>query len=639
MYRIAGIFMHRPNPAGEFLVRSMLGRMAPAGATHFRTASLGPVVLGACGPGLAATPQGILALDGLIYNQELGPDDCDAAFLAAHISRRGFEETVKSLIGDFALTWYDHVTGRLFMARDQVGAKPLHYTHTTDFTAFASKSAPLLGLPGVKAEPNRRFVALFAASHYRTIDNVPDETSFASIRQLPAAHLTQIKEGVAAPTPYWSLTRQPETDPATHPEQAYRELLLDAVGIRLKRTKDPAFTLSGGMDSSSVLACARFASGKRQAAFSCVYTDKTFDETAEIQAMLADNVSTWTPLLIEPADVQKTIGEMVALHEEPVATATWLAHYQLCREVADRGHDALFGGLGGDELNAGEFEYFPFFFADLLAEGRQDIFEREVAFWAQHHDHPIHKKDRAQAVKFLRDLTDPNTPGLCRPNLERMRRYNTTLNPAYYDIELFRPVMDVIFTSCLKNRTWQDIFRETAPCCLRAQDRHSASFGLASLTPFFDPRLIEFMFRMPGMLKITNGVTKHLLRQAMRGILPEETRLRVKKMGWNAPAHLWFSGQGATYLRDKICSDVFEQLGVYNRAEVLRLLDEHQMIVAQGLPKENHMMFLWQLSNILAWFEAMPRLSRKYTEEEAQGNETSNIIHSRDASCAPNDPQ
>lgn len=619
MSRIAGILMHRPDPAAEFLVRSMLERLDPTGRADLRTAGPGPAVLGACGRGLAVTPLGVLALDGLVYNQGLGPDDDDAALLAERIGRHGFEATVAGLIGDFALAWYDRAAGCLHLARDQVGAKPLYYAHTPTFTAFASTPGPLLGLPGVGTQPNRRFVALFAASHYRTIDNDPQATPFADVRQLPIAHLARVKGEVLVPAPYWSLGEQPEIDPGGRPEATYRELLLDAVGIRLKRVRRPAFTLSGGMDSSSVLACARFVAKSPQAAFSCVYSDKTFDETEEIQAMLAENASAWTPLTIEPQDVQATIREMVSLHEEPVATATWLAHYRLCREVSGRGHDALFGGLGGDELNAGEFEYFPFFFADLLAEGRQDLFEREVACWARHHDHPIHKKDRDQALALLRGLTDPAVPGLCRPNLERINRYSRALDPDFFDLGTFWPVMDRIFSSCLKNRTCHDLFRETAPCCLRAQDRHASRFGLASLTPFLDPRLIEFMFRVPGRLKIRDGVAKHLLRQAMQGILPEQTRTRVRKMGWNAPAHLWFSGQGAQDLRDRIRSSAFGQLGIYDQAEVLRLLDEHQEIVARGLHKENHMMFFWQLSNLLAWFEIMPRLCRKYATDVPPG--------------------
>jgi asparagine synthase (glutamine-hydrolysing) len=164
--------------------------------------------------------------------------------------------------------------------------------------------------------------------------------------------------------------------------------------------------------------------------------------------------------------------------------------------------------------------------------------------------------------------------------------------------------MDHPFGSYLKNRTWQDLFRETAPCCLRAEDRQCAAFGLEHFDPFLDERLLKLMFRVPGTLKIRDGVTKILLRRAMPGILPEETRTRVKKTGWNAPAHVWFTGRNAVALRDLVASRAFRERGIYNPLEVDRLVREHEEIVASGEARENHMMFLWQLINLESWLQA-----------------------------------
>jgi asparagine synthase (glutamine-hydrolysing) len=117
------------------------------------------------------------------------------------------------------------------------------------------------------------------------------------------------------------------------------------------------------------------------------------------------------------------------------------------------------------------------------------------------------------------------------------------------------------------------------------------------------------MFRVPGTMKIRDGVTKRLLREAMRGILPEETRARIKKTGWNAPAHVWFSGRGLDRLRDLVASRAFRERGVYNTAKVSSLIDEHAAIVASGAARENHMMFLWQLVNLETWLAALPGIA------------------------------
>jgi len=113
-------------------------------------------------------------------------------------------------------------------------------------------------------------------------------------------------------------------------------------------------------------------------------------------------------------------------------------------------------------------------------------------------------------------------------------------------------------------------------------------------------------------MKIRDGVTKRLLRDAMAGTLPEETRTRIKKTGWNAPAHVWFTGHGREQLRDMIASQVFRERGIYIVPEVERLVGEHEAIVSSGAVRENHMMFLWQLVNLetwLRWRDALQQLS------------------------------
>jgi len=124
---------------------------------------------------------------------------------------------------------------------------------------------------------------------------------------------------------------------------------------------------------------------------------------------------------------------------------------------------------------------------------------------------------------------------------------------------------------------------------------------MENIDPFLDYRLAEFMFRVPGTMKIKGGITKNLLRGAMAGILPEDTRSRVKKTGWNAPAHVWFSGKDLGGVMDLVRSRTFRERGIYDLRVVEQVLDEHIAIIAEGRPVENHMMFIWQLLNLETW--------------------------------------
>lgn len=611
MSRLAGIILERDTAEAKALLEAMLtaSQSDRAWVTAVETAA--PAVVGWCGAraaNLAAVEDVLVVIDGAIYNrQDLGAATSDAALLAQLYRRHGFPGALERINGDFASALYDTRAGTLWLGRDRFGVKPLYYVGKGSCVAFASRPRALLGLPGVSSEVDRRFVGIFAASHYRYFDNAPERSPYRDIAQVPAAHALKIHAGRPTLVRYWNLhDRADLTDPEAELADLYLELLLDAVGLRLAEARRPAFMLSGGMDSSSVLASAARGSGTPRPAFSTVYADRTYDESDEISSMLDGPVQTWHPVRVDAPDVPGLVARMIAVHDEPVATATWLAHFVLCEAARGAGFGSLFGGLGGDELNAGEYEYFLYHFADLRTRGDERL-AHEVTMWARHHDHPVFRKNPAVMHEGLARLVDLERPGRCRVDVERLRGYGVALDPNYFDLSGFEPVMEHPFRDYLRNRAYQDLTRETIPCCLRAEDRHAAAFGLDHFEPFLDHRLVEFMFRVPGDLKIRDGVTKRLLREAMRGVLPEATRTRIKKTGWNAPAHRWFSGRGREPLLDLVHSRAFRERGIYRVPEVLRLIDEHDRIVASGEPRENHMMFLWQLLNLETWLVAVDR--------------------------------
>lgn len=557
--------------------------------------------------GLLQHPRGVLLFDGQLYDGALQPDadsyrHWELEHLLDGILARGVLRTVTVLDGDFALTWIDG-DGSVWLVRDRFGLHPLYYARIADGWVVGSQPGQILAHGGVDPAPDAAFLARFGGMHYRMIDNDSHGSPYRDIRQVPAAHVIRLHpDGRTASFNYWTVGEEVDhTGSEGELAGLYRELLQDAVARRVRRFPNRAFTLSGGMDSSSVLAFAAAGAGP-QVAYSTVYADPTYDEREEISDMLVHHVSNWRSIEI-PSNVEivAEVDRLVAIHHEPVATATWLSHLYLTERAHADGVTAMFGGLGGDELNAGEYEYFPFHFADLAAAGRFEDLAREQNRWAHHHNHPIHKKSPEIAQHLMHRLTDQNVLGRCLPDVERLHRYVGALGPALKDHAGQLPLMEAPFASYLKNRTWQDLTRETIPCCVRAEDRHGSAHGIVQVLPFLDRAVVEFAYRVPGFMKIRDGVTKRLLREATEGVLPEVTRGRVKKTGWNAPAHLWFSGDQLDVIRELVRSEGFADLGIYKRAEVLRLIDEHESIVNQGLPKENHMMFLWQVINLVRW--------------------------------------
>lgn len=566
-------------------------------------------VAGSSPGGIAEHPAGLLLLDGLLYGDDI--TSSDARVLAERIGSDGLEAALAQANGDFALAWLERSTGTLWLARDPFGMRPLYYA-SLGYGAWSASSQPrgLLKLGLISNRPDTGYLVRYGSMHYRMIDNEPESSPYAEIRQVPAASIVGLhRDGTVSGSRYWQLTEAPDFGSSEQELAAqYRDLLLDSVRLRVNRFPNRAFTLSGGMDSSSVLASAVQIEERKQVAFSTLYEDSTYDERDEIADMLPNNVSEWRRVIVpNDLNIVAAVDALIELHDEPVATATWLSHMLLCHDASAAGFASLFGGLGGDELNAGEYEYFPLHFADLRAAGRWKELEAEVRAWVAYHDHPVFRKTPAIADDLMDRLSDPAVPGLVRPDKARMGRYLHVLSPEFRSYQGFEPVMETAFTSCLKNRTWQDLTRETLPCCIRAEDRHGAAFGLPPVLPFLDRRLVEFMYRVPGSMKIREGVTKRLLRDAMVGVLPEATRTRIKKTGWNAPAHVWFVGPGADMLRDLVHSQEFETLGIYDAKSVLAIIDDHERIITSGVQEDNHMMFLWPLLNLLRWQLALDR--------------------------------
>ena len=321
MSRIVGLFFIKPADGYDNLMLKMLNDSSFSGWEKDFTV-IPPVAMGWAGwqsPRLGCFDDLLIVMDGFIYNwEELGGSSgVDITLIKTLFNKYGFEETLRKINGDFALVLYEKNKNILWVARDRFGIKPLFYTINEGMFAFASRLKALLSLPGVSKKVNRQFVALFAASHYRYFDNDPDKSPYMDISQLPAAKYLKIGgDGNISCRQYWQLEDLPDfDDPEEILAEQYKDLLFDAVSIRFKAAKEPAFTLSGGMDSSSILASAVQFSGQKQDAFSTIYDDKTFDESNEIRSMLESAVKEWHTILIGVPDVFTLVRKMVDVND------------------------------------------------------------------------------------------------------------------------------------------------------------------------------------------------------------------------------------------------------------------------------------------------------------------------------------
>ena len=549
------------------------------------------------------------AVAGTLYNPEAFdlPADADSETIARRLAEAAQSTPLTDLMGringDLAVALADPRDGSLMLAGDRFGSVNIYYSDTGDSVVFSDSLKTLTRLPGFDRRANLPFLLRFGCSHYRMITNDMSDTPYRSIKAVPPAHVARVDATGVTLQRYWSMDGLALTEDGEDAiAEAYRDLLLDSVRRRLARSDRPGFTLSGGMDSTSVLSCAAHVTGAPLPAFTVAYDDPEFDESDDVACMKGKVADPWHTLN-EPLqfDVMDVVQTLYRTHVDLVPTGTWLSHFDLCRTVADHGHSHIFDGLGGDELNAGEYEYFPYFFADLQRRSTPARYGMEVDHWVEHHDHPVFRKSPAIAADLIARLTDGDRPGRNLPDLPRLNRYIGTVNPDLADSLDNTPMLESPFASHLLNRTYQDLSRETLPLCLRIQHQNAEAFGLRPVSPFLDHRLVELMFSVPPEMKIRDGVTKVLLRKAMNGILPDEVRTRPNKRGWNVPAHTWFTGQSLTDLEDLVRSPDTAAMALFDRDAVLKVIGDHRRIMTDGTVEENHMMFMWQLSNLLLW--------------------------------------
>ncbi len=544
----------------------------------------------------------IAAFSGFLANEtELRRDHPDApagaAGLISHLHHH--EKNWMNLIwGEYVAAIYDGRDKGLTLIRDRIGFYPLFVVRQREKTYFATSIHLLLSLPEIPRAPCHETLARFIGTHYRHVEGNRRTTAFAGVEQLPGGTLLRVTADGFHEESYWDERNIVEQSPYKDEQEAadsLRSLLADAVRRRSAgRMTQAGFALSSGMDSSSILALAASAENARPPIFTTSFAGWKDDEAIEAKETAA-HFGTWNPIIIDTIpDFLEAATELQSVHDEPVVTVTWLWDYMMQKEVSRRGCRLFFGGLGGDELFAGEFEHFFFHFADLDEAGEQEALRHEIEEWVKLHDHPVHRKSRDLVEKIWSRMRDPG--GRVRTDPERHGRYIPALSMEMRKAAGSAPVLDNPWVSYLKNRLWQDLRAETTLPCLRAATLNAGAHGMEIRFPFLDHRVVELAMPLPGPWKIRDGITKRVLRRAMRGVLPDNVLNRARKMGWASPADQMFRGAALDKLEAHLHSSEWMTKSLYDANVLARIAAEHRAGQA------DHSMFLWQFAAVEAWW-------------------------------------
>ncbi len=444
-------------------------------------------------------------------------------------------------VGMFALVILDLPRSRLVLARDHFGIKPLYYTINNRVLAFASEIKALLHAPGVSRAADAQMV--FDYLRYVRNDH-GSATFFQAVKQVPPAHGVEIRldrlDGIE-PQCYWQLDLSQENETSyAQAGETLRGMLLDSVRLHLRSDVPVGAALSGGIDSSAVVACMRRVEPDiRLHTFSYIPhepgsgEDKWATEVGRAaRAVLHKTQSSAQGLVAD-------LNRLVYIQDQPVGSTNMYAQYLVYRLARQKGIKVVLDGQGADELLGG---YAHFYLHRVQTLIRQARFRDLLRFLTQaSRVQPQFRGSRLllrAAIGMLPTEIAGFVKGLC--GWESVPRWINSRWVRRQQVKDDTPYRNGRRSSSLKAALQCSLMLESLPMLLRWQDRNSMAHSVESRVPFLTPQIAQYLLSLPDHYLISmDGTRKSVLRSAMRGIVPDSVLTRLDKVAFGSPLTAW----------------------------------------------------------------------------------------------------
>jgi asparagine synthase (glutamine-hydrolysing) len=477
---------------------------------------------------------GVLCFNGEIYNyleirrelESLGDvfrTEGDTEVLA-HALRRWGPSALEKCEGMWAIAWYDSINATLLLSRDRFGEKPLYLWRRNGGVYFASEIKGLAALAGQWPDINSNHLLRYLINGYKALYK-HEETFFQNIGELPAgSYLLLSADGNEHRARYWH--PQPKEDRSlSYPDavKATRDALIRSVEIRLRADVPLAFCMSGGIDSNSLIATAKKMLGYDVHGFTIVNSDARYEEQHMVRTAVDALGIRHTEVAVTQNGFLDNIQELVAQHDGPVSTISYYVHWQLMEAIAAHGYKVSISGTAADELFTGYYDHHNLYLYEMAQYPA--AYEIALANWNQHLAPIVRNPYLQQPDLYLKNPAE---------------RRHIYLNNDLFTDWLCKPWRDDFreasyCSGLLHNRMLNELFAETVPVILHEDDLNAMSFSIENRSPFLDRNLFEIAYSIPVQYLVQDGRAKSVLREAMRGIVPDEILNNRRKVGFNAP--------------------------------------------------------------------------------------------------------
>jgi asparagine synthase (glutamine-hydrolysing) len=489
-------------------------------------------------------------------------------------------ECLQFLEGMFAFAIWDHERQRLFVARDRMGEKPLHWGVFDGQFIFGSELKTILAHPRVNKELDPT-----ALQKYLALEYVPCPHSiFKGIHKLPPAHFMLVERGQVKQKPYWEASTQPIRISESEAEERLQELLSVSTKLRLISDVPLGIFLSGGVDSSSIAALAARQRTEPIKTFSIGFADKSFDES-EFAKEVAGHIGTEHHVAtFDPSTALETMEDLWQVLDEPLADASIIPTYFLAKMARQQVTVAL-AGEGGDELFGG----YPTYQAHRLAKLwklmpeplRRGVLEPAINSLPVSHNNlsfdykakrfiaAVEEPPVTRHLRWMGAIPVPQHDQLIAPELLELGSEENLYPNLPMNSPISKRSRDVI------SKIMQvDIATYLTDDLLVKSDRASMAASLEVRLPFLAYPLVEFAASLPASLKVKGLKTKYILKKAMSPYLPKRTVARPKK-GFGIPVAKWLRHEFKAVASELLSESFIKRQQIFLWPYVEQLLKEH----------------------------------------------------------------
>jgi len=428
------------------------------------------------------------------------------------------------LEGMWALAWYNEADGALLLSRDRFGEKPLYLWQREGGLYFSSEVKGLAALAGSWPELNHNHLLRYLVNGYKALYKV-EENFFKDVTELPAAtNLTLSSSGKKSFERYW-MPRFTENRNLSYQDavESVREGLISAVAQRLRSDVPLGFCMSGGIDSNALIAIAKRIKNYDVHGFTIVNSDARYEEQDLVNHVVEELGIGHTSIPVDSAGFIRNLELLVKAHDAPVYTISYYVHWQLMQAMAADGCKVAISGTGADELFTGYYDHHNLYLYEVAKD--RELHEKSLNAW-QKYQAPIVRNPHLQ---------DPNL--YLKDSGFRDHIYlNNDVFAGYLHEHWSEPFTETNHTAgLLRNRMLNEMFGEAVPVILHEDDLNAMSCSIENRSPFLDRQLFETAYAIPDRYLVQDGKAKAVLRDAMRGVVPDPVLDCRRKVGFNAP--------------------------------------------------------------------------------------------------------